>query len=93
MELLIQPADLRAAAELLTRCGATLEDAGLTFARRAQADQPEVGTRAAAATGRAMAATDNAVQVLATDIQRLADALDELARHYPMVDDTAVRRR
>lgn len=93
MELVIRPDDLAAAALALTRCGEQLDDAGLTFARRAQSELPDVGAKAAEATARAIVITERALQTVSTDIDRLAHALAALARHYHQVDDIAVSRR
>jgi hypothetical protein len=93
MELAIRPEDLHAASVALTSCRANLEDAALSFARRAQAELPDVGANAAEAAGRGVASTERAVQILCSDLDRLARALAELAHHYPRVDTTAVPHR
>jgi hypothetical protein len=93
MELAIRPADLHAAAVLLTSCAGRLDDAGLTFARRAQHEVPALGMKTLPAAARATAATDRAIEVIAADITALARALDRLAEHYPRVDAGAVPSR
>jgi hypothetical protein len=90
MELAIRPAELHAAAVALAACAARLDDAALTFARSVQADLPELGMKALAASARGVSATEQAVQVLGSDIHRLSLALQGLAQHYPRVDETAV---
>jgi hypothetical protein len=93
MELTIRPEDLQAASAALADCRARLEDAALTFARRAQADLPDIGADTADATNRAVVAAERGVQVIGDDIHRLATALAALAVHYQRVDRTAVPRR
>jgi hypothetical protein len=93
MELAIRPADLHAAAALLATCAGRLEDAGLTFARRAQHNVPDLGSKALPVAVRGTAATERAIGVITTDITALARALDRLAEYYPRVDTTAVPRR
>lgn len=93
MELAIRPDDLYAASVALSACGSRLDDAALSFARSAQIDVPAVGVKAAEAVGRGVIAAEDAIQVVSTDIHRLANALASLAHHYPRVDATAVRRR
>jgi hypothetical protein len=92
MELAIRPDDLYAASVALSACSATLGDAASAFARSAQIDVPSVGVKAAEAVGRGVVAAEDAIQVMSTDIERLAAALASLAHHYPRVDATAVRR-
>jgi hypothetical protein len=93
MELAITPADLHAAAFALDACSARLEDARSAFAGKAQCDLPEIGADAAEATARGIVLVERAVQIISTDIDRLAGALTALARHYPEIDRTAVSRR
>jgi hypothetical protein len=93
MELAIAPSDLYAASAALASCAARLDDAVVTFARHSAADAPQIGPQAAAAAERGIIAADRAVQIISTDIDRLARALAALAHHYPRVDATAVRAR
>jgi hypothetical protein len=93
MELAISPADLYAASVALTRCRADVAEAGLTFARRAQVDLPDLGVNVAAATNRGIVGTEQAIHTICTDIEQLSRALAALAHHYPQVDGAAVRRR
>jgi hypothetical protein len=93
MELLITPADLRAAAYALGACSARLDDARATFARAVQSDLPEVGADIVEATARGTVLVERAVEIISTDIDRLAGAFAALAHHYPQVDSTAVSGR
>jgi hypothetical protein len=93
MELEVRPDDLQAAALALLACSARLDDAALTFARRAQQDLPAIGVKAAIAASHGTAASERAVQILSTDVSRLAHALAGLAAHYPRVDAGAVPHR
>jgi hypothetical protein len=93
MELAIRPDDLYAASVALSSASTRLEEAALTFARRAQTDAPAVGVKAAEAVSRGAIAAEQAIGVVSTDIARLAAALASLAHHYPRVDATALRRR
>ena len=92
MELAIQPAELRAAAEALTRCSATLADAGSMFAAHARGCLPDLGDRSAESTGRGIHRAEHAVTTVTSDIAQIAWALTALAAHYPRVDSTAVPR-
>ena len=93
MELAIQPAELRAAAEALTRCSATLADAGSMFAAHARGCLPDLGDRSAESTGRGIHRAEHAVATLTSDISQIARALTALAEHYPRIDATAVPRQ
>jgi UV DNA damage repair endonuclease len=93
MELAIRPTDLYAASVALASCADRLDDAAITFSRQAAAELPEIGTEAAEAARRGLIAADRAVQIISTDIERLAQALAALAHHYQRVDATAVPGR
>jgi hypothetical protein len=93
MELAVRSADLQAAAAALLGCSARLEDAGLTFARQAQADLADSGASVAAAAARGIPAVEHAVATITTDIDRLARALVHLAEHYPALDRSALPPR
>jgi hypothetical protein len=93
MELTIAPADLQAAAIELAGCSERLAAAEATFARQARTELPDIGTKSAAAIGRGIGGTEHAIEIIVTDIDRLARALTALAQHYPRVDATAVARR
>ena len=92
MELAIDPTHLSGASVALITCAARLDDAAVTFAQRASADLPDVGAAAAEAAHNGVIAAERAVQIITTDIERLAQALSGLSRLYPRVDATAVRR-
>lgn len=93
MELAIRPADLHAASVALASCSQRLADAGSTFARCARMDIPDIGVKVAAATDHAILTTEHAIEIVTTDINRIARALGALAHHYEQVDATAVSRR
>jgi hypothetical protein len=93
MDLAIRPEDLYAASVALSACSSRLDDAALTFARSAQADVPEIGVKAAEAVGHGVIAAEHAIQVISTDIDKLAHALAALAQFYPRVDAAAVSRQ
>jgi hypothetical protein len=92
MELRIRPDDLYAASVALSSCATTLDAAAIGFARTAQLDVPDVGFKASAAVGRGVVEAERALDIVARDIERLAQALASLARVYPRLDRTAVRR-
>lgn len=93
MELAIDPTHLSAASVALISCASRLEEAATTFVQVACGELPEVGEAAAEAARRGIIAADRAVEIITTDIERLALALAELSRLYPRVDATAVRSR
>ncbi|HEX3823426.1 MAG TPA: hypothetical protein VHV79_03045 [Mycobacteriales bacterium] len=93
MELSIRPDDLYAAAVALSACSNRLSDAALSLARDGQLDLSAVGVRSAEAVGRGVVAAEEAIHLVATDVERLGSALASLARHYPHVDASAVRRQ
>lgn len=91
MELAIDPTHLSAASVALIRCASRLDDAAITFARQSTSELPHIGDQAAGAADRGIVAAERAVQVITTDIERLAHALAGLSGLYPRVDATAVR--
>jgi hypothetical protein len=93
MELRIRPTDLYAAGVALSSCSRQLEAAGLTFSRQALTDLPDVGASAAEAAQRGILEAGRAVDVISADVDRLAQALVDLAHFYPRLDSTAVPAR
>jgi hypothetical protein len=90
MTLAIRPDDLSRASDDLRGVAASLDISRERFALGAAGDLPEVGAQASPAATRGVRATVHAVGMLVADIDRLSQALAELALHYPRVDRAAV---
>jgi hypothetical protein len=93
MELVIRTADLHAASVRLAACSARLADARTSFTQRAHIDAPELGVKIAESTSRGAITAEHGVDAITTDIEKLADALANLAHLYARVDSGAVGRQ